>query len=201
MNDIPFFGIVAKKQTYLNIVYILFALPFSTLYFSLLIIGLSLSIGLLIILIGFFIFMGTLVLARMFRFIEIQMSGVFLSIKIPFSETQSKPKSFGDSVNKLFSSGTTWKSILFFLFIKFPLDIIIFSVAISFIAITFDLLLAPVIIDYAWFHDEFIEWLLEDLEDPYILPFFGIVWVFLSLHVVNGLAWIYKVVNPVFLKD
>ncbi len=201
MNNIPFFGIAARKQTYLNIVYILFALPLSTIYFSLLVAGISLSFGLLIILIGILIFIGILALARVFRFIEIQMTDVFLGLKIPVLEKQPKPKGFGESINKLFSSGVTWKSFIFYLFIKFPLDVILFSISMAFIAVTFDLLLAPALVDYGWFDDELIEWLLEELKDPYVLPFLGIIWGFISLHVLNGIAWIYKSVNLVFLKD
>ncbi len=204
MKKIPFFNVVAEKQTYLNLVYILFAFPLSMIYFSLIIAGLSLSLGLLIILVGVFIFAATLLMVRGFRYLEIQMTEAFLNTRIIDRTDRSTSKissKSGSFFNRTFGSGATWKSFVYFLFIKFPLDIVVFSISISFIAITLHLLLAPIIIYYDWFESDLLEVLLDFLEDPYVLPFLGIIWIFISFHVINGLSWIYRLANPVFLKD
>lgn len=201
MKKIPFFNVVAEKQTYMNLLYILFAFPLSTIYFSLILTGLSLSLGLLIILVGVLIFAATLLMVRVFRLLEIQMTEVFLNTRINISAVPETAGKSGNFFKRTFGSGATWKSFVYFLFIKFPLDIVIFSISISFIGITLHLLLAPIIIYYDWFDSEILEILLDFLEDPYVLPFLGLIWIFLSFHVINGLSWIYRLANPVFLKD
>ena len=203
MKKIPFFSVVAEKQTYLNLVYILFAFPLSTIYFSLIITGVSLSIGLLIIIVGIFIFAATLLMVRGFRYLEIQMTEVFLDTRIidPDKAVSWMDGRSGSFFNRTFGSGVTWKAFVYFLFIKFPLDIVIFSISISFIGICLHLLLAPIIIYYDWFESDFLEVLLDFLEDPYVLPFMGVIWIFITFHVINGLSWIYRLANPVFLKD
>jgi hypothetical protein len=47
-----FFGVAARGETYLNIIYLLLAFPLGTAYFVFLVTGLSLGLGLLIIWIG-----------------------------------------------------------------------------------------------------------------------------------------------------
>ena len=201
MKKIPFFNVVAEKQTYLNLVYILFAFPLSTIYFSLIVTGVSLSLGLLIIIVGIFIFAATLLMVRGFRFIEIAMTEAFLSVRIEDRQAKGTTGKSGSFFNRVFGSGATWKSFIYFLFIKFSLDIVVFSISMTFIGITLHLLLAPIIVYYEWFESEPMEILLDFLEDPYVLPFLGIIWVFLTLHVTNGLSWIYRLANPVFLKE
>jgi len=201
MKKIPFFNVVAEKQTYLNLVYILFAFPLSTIYFSLILTGLSLSLGLLIILIGVFLFAATLLMVRGFRYLEIQMTEAFLNTRIHVTTASNTNEKSGSFFNRTFGSGATWKSFVYFLFIKFPLDMVVFTISISFLGITLHLLLAPIIIYYDWFESDILDILLDFLEDPYVLPFLGIIWIFLSFHVINGLSWIYRLANPVFLND
>ena len=73
-KKIPFFSVLGEKQTYLNLVYILFAFPLSVFYFTLTITGLSLSLGLLILVAGFFIFIGTLIMVQGFRWLDVQLT-------------------------------------------------------------------------------------------------------------------------------
>jgi len=97
---------------------------------------------------------------------------------------------------------STWKGFVHYLVIKFPLDTILWSVAVSFLAITLDLLLAPALHQYVWFHDDGVNrWLLEIFEDVYVLPFLGIIWGMISLHVIRGLAWVAGEINTVMLGD
>jgi hypothetical protein len=131
------------------------------------------------------------------------MTEVFLDTRIigPDQAISGKNGRPGSFFNRTFGSGATWKAFLYFLFIKFPLDIVVFSISLCFIGICLHLLLAPIIIYYDWFHSDLLEVLLDFLEDPYVLPFMGVIWIFITFHVINGLSWIYRLANPVFLKD
>jgi len=124
---IPFFSILGEKQTYLNLVYILFAFPLSIFYFSLTIIGLSLSLGLLILVAGFFIFIGTLIMIQGFRWLDVQLSRVFLKTSITIAKEKPEEPGFTNFFKHLFGAGSTWKSFIYYLLIKFPLYAIIHS--------------------------------------------------------------------------
>ena len=199
---IPFFSALGEAQTYLNIVYIFAAFPLSIIYFTLVITGLSLSVGLLVIVAGFFIFIGTLMMIRGFRWLDIQLTRVFLGSTIPLERKEKEKGSFSTFLKQLFGSASTWKGFVHYLVIKFPLDTIIWSISIAFIATTLELLLAPVLYEFWWFEDEHIsEWLIEFFGDVYILPFLGIIWGMISLHVIRGLAWVSREINEAMLSE
>ncbi len=49
---VPFFGVVADPQSYLNIVYLLLGLPLGTAYFVILVTGISTGFGLVVVWVG-----------------------------------------------------------------------------------------------------------------------------------------------------
>jgi hypothetical protein len=200
-KKIPFFSVLGEKQTYLNLVYILFAFPLSVFYFSLTITGLSLSLGLLILVAGFFIFIGTLIMLQGFRWLDVQLTRVFLGQTIAIKKEESPEPGFSNFIKHLFGTGSTWKCFIYYLLIKFPLDTIIWSVTIAFIAVTLDLLLAPILYNEFWYNDDFANFLVRFFGDVYVLPFLGIIWGMISLHVIRGLAWVCREINQVFLSE
>lgn len=200
-KKIPFFSILGEKQTYLNLVYILFAFPLSVLYFSLTLTGLSLSLGLLILVAGFFIFIGTLIMNQGFRWLDIQLTRVFLGKTITMAKLENREPGFSNFIKQLFGTGTTWKSFIYYLLIKFPMDTIVFSLAIAFVAVTLELLLAPLFYDEFLYNDDFTNFLVRFFGDIYVLPFLGIIWGMISLHVIRGLAWVSREINEVFLSE
>jgi len=200
-KKIPFFSVLGEKQTYLNLVYILFAFPLSVFYFTLTITGLSLSLGLLILVAGFFIFIGTLIMVQGFRWLDVQLTRVFLGTTIAIEKEESQEPGFSNFIKHLFGDGSTWKSFIYYLLIKFPLDTIIWSVTIAFIAVTLDLLLAPIFYNEFWYNDDFADFLVNFFGDVYVLPFLGIIWGMISLHVIRGLAWVCREINQVFLSE
>jgi hypothetical protein len=200
-RKIPFFSVLGEQQTYLNLIYILFAFPLGTLYFSLTVTGVCLSLGLLIIVAGFFVFIGTLIMLQGFRWLDIQLTRVFLGTAIPVSKEEKPQPGFTNFLNQLLGMGITWKILIFYLLIKFPMDTIIWSITIAFVAVTFDLLLAPVFYDTIFYNDEFSDFLVRFFGDVYVLPVLGIIWGMISLHVIRGLAWVCREVNLAFLSD
>jgi hypothetical protein len=199
---IPFFSVLGETQTYLNIVYIFAAFPLSIVYFSLVVTGLSLSLGLLVIVAGFFIFIGTLLMLRGFRWMDVQLTRVFLSHTIEIKKDMARLGGFSGFMSQLFGSAVTWKSLVHYLVIKFPLDTVAWTISITFLAMTLDLLLAPALSQYMWFGDDDINrWLLDFFGDVYILPFLGIIWGMISLHVIRGMAWVCREINQVMLSD
>ena len=200
-KKIPFFSVLGDKQTYLSLVYILFAFPLSILYFSLSFTGLSLSIGLLILVAGLFIFIGTLLMNQGFRWLDIQLTRVFLGKTITMAKVENREPGFSNFLKQLFGAGTIWKSFIYYLFIKFPIDTIIWSLTVSFIAVTLELLLAPVLNIEFLHNDDFANFLIRIFGDIYVLPFLGIIWGMISLHVIRGFSWVLREINQAFLSD
>ncbi|MFC2080605.1 sensor domain-containing protein [Bacteroidota bacterium] len=58
--------------------------------------GFSLSVGLLVIAVGFFIFIGTLLMIRGFRWLDIQLTRVFLAKTIPIIKDESSDGRFSE---------------------------------------------------------------------------------------------------------
>ncbi len=200
-QKIPFFSVLGEIQTYLNIAYILFAFPLGLMYFCLIVTGVSLSAGLLVIAVGFFVFIGTLLMVRGFRWLDVQLTRIFLGKTIPVTETKNRQNGFSSFLKRIFGSGLTWKCFLYYLLVKLPLDMIIWSVTVTFLAITFDLLLAPALEQYWWWDDDLARWLIDFFDEVYVLPFLGVLWGILSLHVIRGLAWVSREINVIFLQD
>ena len=198
---VPFFSVLGEKQTYLNIVYILFAFPLSIFYFTLTITGFSLSLGLLILVAGFFIFIGTLIMLQGFRWLDVQLTRVFLGKPINIKKQEPKEPGLSNFIEHLFGNGSSWKSLIFYVLIRFPLDTIIWSVTITFMAVTLELLVAPLFSDEFLYNDDFINFLVMIFDDIYVLPFLGIIWGLISLHVIRGLAWVCREINEAFLSD
>jgi len=56
------------------------------------------------------------------------------------------------------------------------MDTIIWCITITFIAVTLELLLAPVIYNEFLYKDDFTDFLVRFFGDIYVLPFLGIIW-------------------------
>ncbi|MGM0771456.1 MAG: sensor domain-containing protein, partial [Halobacteriota archaeon] len=78
-----FFGVVTRKQTYLNLTYLLFSFPLGTAYFIFLVTGLSMGLSLSITLIGIPILILMLVTWWELASFERQIAIWLLGINIP----------------------------------------------------------------------------------------------------------------------
>ena len=65
-----FFGVIARRQTWLNLMYLVLAFPLGLAYFILLVVGLSVSISLVIIVVGIPILLGLILLWRVLGNLE-----------------------------------------------------------------------------------------------------------------------------------
>ena len=90
-QKLNFFTVIIQRQTYLNLLYLLFSFPLGIFYFVILTSGISLGLGMLITLFGIPILFGILLLWRVFAKFEIILTTTLLDIKIsPISKKKSK---------------------------------------------------------------------------------------------------------------
>ena len=192
-----FFGVVAEPRSYLNIVYLLLAFPLGTFYFVFLVTGLSLGFGLIITLVGIPILLlvlsGSWVLCRFER----QVAITLLDEDIPLSVSRPASGGLWSRVKALLKDRVTWTGVIY-LFLKFPLGIVTFTIAVTLIAVTVGFLAAPT---YMWTSDPLVWgiWSFDPFPWSWILTIIGIPMVFISLHLMNAIAIVFGRMTRVML--
>ena len=193
-----FFGVVAEPRSYLNIVYLLLAFPLGTFYFVFLVTGLSLGFGLIITLFGvpilLLVFKGSWALCRFEREVAITL----LNEDIPLSVSRPASGGLWSRVKALLKDRVTWTGVLY-LFLKFPLGIVTFTISVTLIAVTVGLLAAPT---YMWTSDSLVwgSWSFDPFPWSWILTIIGIPMVFISLHLMNAIAILFGRMTRLMLE-
>jgi hypothetical protein len=189
------FGVVVRAQTYLNLLYVWLAFPLGLFYFLFFVIGTTLGVALTIVLVGFFILL--LVLAGWWGFAELerQMAIGLLRADIRYARHFGAPgKSFAQQLGGYFTDPVSWTGLLFLL-LKFPLGLVTFIVAVFFVALSGALLTAPLTfafspieISFTWTY----VWVIDTLGEALLAFLIGLPVALITLHVHNGMAWLWK---------
>jgi hypothetical protein len=191
-----FFEVYIKKQTYLNLVYLLLAFPLGLSYFIFLITGLSVGLGLLIIWVGILILL--LVYAVWYGMLALErILAIYLLNEAipPMIKRDLSGKSLWEKLAATLTSSVTWKG-LFFLFLKFPLGLVSFVALTVFGSISAALLAAPLYyntfspeIDFT-FENVPVQsfWLIDSLPEAMTACFVGFLLLTASLHLFNAMA-------------
>jgi len=181
-----YFGILIKGQTYLNLLYLVLSFPLGLIYFIFIVVALSLGAGLLIVWIGLLFWLFLFAGSWMFAALERQLAISMLHVEIPV--TSKEPKSTGTVWQRFIdhiSNASTWKGLLY-LFLKFPLGILFFTLAVTFLSIAFVFILAPALYPLASYNlgftvvDSALKAALVSLTGLLILPGF--------MHILNFCA-------------
>ncbi len=194
-NRVLFFGIMSSGQAYLNLLYVLAAFPLGLFYFVYLVSGLSLGISLSIIWVGVPLLLlvgaGWWLMASFERYMAIHLLKEDVSeMSLPANPTDDLWTRF----KTYFSNPVTWKSLLY-LFIKFPLGLATFVVLALIVTLTLGLLSMP----FTYQHVELFQgisfgfgvWQIDSLFDALLAALVGLILWPVTLHVTNGLAWVY----------
>jgi hypothetical protein len=196
-----FFKVVAKKQTYLNILYLLLSFPLGIAYFVFLVTGLSLGAGLLVLLVGAFIWLGVLLASKQLMIFERKLATLLLDTS--FNEAPHSYNNEGVVRRLQLEVGdlNNWKALIY-LFSKFVIGIFNFVVSVTLISVSIGLIFAPMLAiffsnvsgyDISLYYNgwgEFLglNWTLY--EEIIIDALIGIVIGLLSLHFMNIMAYI-----------
>jgi hypothetical protein len=193
-----FFGVMVRSQTYLNALYLLLAFPLGLAYFLFLITGISLGFALLIVWVGLLILV--LVIAGWYGLIFFER---WLAIHLlhedipPMSRRSLNGLSLWQQFTAMITNPVTWKGLAYLL-ARFPLGILFFTILVTLVSVSGALLAAPFY--YTWFHPQiqfgwnglFFNpiWVIDTLPEALLASLIGIFAVFVSMHIVNGLAWV-----------
>lgn len=185
-----FFGVFAKGQTYLNLAYLLLAFPLGVFYFTLLITGFSLGIGLFILWIGIAILAAMFALSWLFTAFErIQAIGMLHADVPPMSRPVQPNATLWEQIKSFFANPVTWKGLVFLL-LKFPIGIADFVVVVTLGCTSLAMLSAPLI--YRWAPIHFFEYTVDSLGLAVGISLLGVLLATGSLHVFNWLADLQK---------
>ena len=181
-----FFGVVVNPQSYLNIAYLLLAFPLGILYFTLLVTGLSVGFGMVVTIVGIPIILLVLGMSWILCKFEREVAVAVLGEQIPAASNQLIAKGWWSRFKAYLTDRVTWTGVLYLL-LKFPLGIATFTIAVTLISTTLGLLAAPL---YTWASNPVVwgSWEFDPFPWSWILTLIGIPMIFISLHVMNGVA-------------
>lgn len=185
-----FFGVALRSRSYLNAVYLLLAFPLGIAYFVFLLTGWALGVGLTVIWIGLVILLLVLLLSFALSAFERQQAIHLLGAEIgPLSEDLGESAEFWPRAKSFFANKVTWTGMAFLL-MKFPLGVASFVLLVTGGAFSFALIAAPVY--YRWEPPEINLWYIDTMPEALLASLIGVLCSFLTLHAVNGLAWIWR---------
>jgi hypothetical protein len=195
---VRFFGVIARGSTYLNLLYVLLAFPLGLFYFIFLVVGLSLGLSLLIILVGILVLLIVFAGWLAFGAFERQMAIWLLREEIPpMTPPQLRDRPAESAVSwkgfvAYLTNPVTWTSLVY-LFVKFPLGILSFVISVTALSVTAVFITSPLTFPFfqpeVWFTWNSL-WKIDTLGDAMIAFVIGVALLFISLHVLNGLAWV-----------
>jgi two-component system, OmpR family, phosphate regulon sensor histidine kinase PhoR len=185
-------GVVRQRQTYLNLLYLLAAFPLGILYFVLLVTGISTGLGTAIVLVGLPVLVLTMLGWWLLARFERELTMWWLGVEIrPMAQPLPPGLPLMDRLRAYLRNPVTWKSLAY-LMVKFFFGVLAFSVVTALISLTFRLLFAPlpyvveVLTGGGLPPDRVLGLALSSL-----LIGLGLIVGFLTLHIVNALAWVW----------
>lgn len=197
-----FFGVIARPQSYINIFYLLLAFPLGIAYFVFLVTGISVGASLIIIWVGIpilaLVFAGSWAMREFERILAVSLLKEDIPHTIQGPSTGIVDQNLS-SVESIFigtwrrfklhlTNRLTWTGMLY-LFLKFPLGIGSFVMVVVLVSVTGALVGAPF---YYWVDDgiDLGNWQVDVVWEALILMLAGIPLAFISLHLMNGAAFL-----------
>ena len=179
-----FFGVVTEPKAWGALLYLLFTLATGIIYFTWTVTGISLSLGLLVLIIGIPIAGVFILSTRGLALLEGRMVEALLGIRMPHRPLFSpKDQGLWAKFKSLLIDKYTWFSMVYML-LQLPLGIIYFTVFITLIAASLSLIVSP-ILELGFNLPLFTSWNTLYYLQGWVFPFAVIVGVlifFITLH-------------------
>ena len=189
-----FFKAPFRLRTYTNLLYLALAFPLGLLYFIFLAVGIPLGLGLTLIWIGIpilaLVFAGSWGLAAMERQLAIHALGAPVPPMSQPAVEATQP--VWERVKTFFSNPVTWKGMAFLL-LKLPLGIVSFIAIVFLLSLSVSLLAVPFFWQWgADFEADGVILLVDSWGEAWLFALLGLVLLFISLNLLNGLALVWR---------
>ncbi len=190
-----FFRAPFRLRTYTNLLYLLLAFPLGLIYFVFLTVGLALGYGLTVVWVGFpilaLVFAGSWWLSAMERRLAIGLLGAEVPPMAP--PPSADAVGFWQRVKTFLANPVTWKGMAYLL-LKLPLGVVSFVAVVTSLSVSASLALVPVL--WPWtdvtFDVDFGVWQPSTFTGSLICGLVGVIFLFLSLNLLNGLAFFWR---------
>jgi len=186
-----FFGVAAEPRTYAALFYMLLSLATGIFYFTWVVTGVSLSLGLAVLIIGVpfvILYFGSV---RVLSLVEGRLVEVMLGERMPrrpLYSTRGQP--LLERIKALFTDPRTWSTQLYFL-LMLPLGIVYFTVAITGLALSAGFIAAPLVMLFGGSAHVQFDGPLVFAYQPWAWPLLlvlGVALLFGMLHVARGVG-------------
>jgi uncharacterized membrane protein len=195
-----FFAVYSDPRAYVSLFFMFLSLVTGILYFTFALTGLSLSLGLAILIIGLPVFLGFIGITRVISLAEGRLLEAVSGERMPRRPVHSGASSgFVARVVEMLKDAQTWTTILYLL-LMLPLGIIYFVTAVTWLALAVSFVLIPVFgiaqrLDWLpWAYESPIVFTPAWLDTPGGWVFsvvFGIVLLTSLLHVARGVVTVH----------
>jgi hypothetical protein len=187
-NAPGFFGVIGRPRSYLNALYLLLAMPLGTVYFTVVVTGISLGISLMVVaLVGVPILIALWYVVHVFMQLERALAAGLVGVSAPpVDPLPAWPGGLWKHFKNFMRHAPSWKALLYFV-LRFPVAVVVFTVAVTLISVSLGMAFAPV---YMWASDS-VTWgdrTIDPFWPSFALVPIGVILVPVSLHVMNALA-------------
>ncbi len=193
------FGVVLEKQTYKNMGYLLLSFPLGSLYFAILVPGISLSFSLMILVVGFPLLLGVLLLSdhllRFERFLlrTILNEPVHLERRRPLTPERRIFVRLGERL----AQGHTWRGLLYLL-LRFAMGLVSFVLVVVLTPVS--LLLISLPLTYRFIPVHMFDRTVTNFDQALICCSTGAILALVSTHLFNGWTALWKRVATALLS-
>jgi len=188
-----FFGVYADPRAYLCLLYLLLTLVTGVAYFTFATIGLSLSFGLAILIIGVPFFLAFIGIARVIALAEGRIVESLLGVRMPRRPPyRDRDTPFWQRVVEMLKDPRTWSTLLYLL-LMLPLGVFYFTFAVVGIVVSIATFLAPIFM--LLYHAGLVQ--IDGTVDsphPALLPLISILGLLLltvTMHLARGLGYLH----------
>jgi uncharacterized membrane protein len=196
-----FFGVVVEPRAYAALFYMLLSLATGIFYFTWVVTGVSMSAGLLVLIIGIpfaILFLGSV---RVLSLVEGRLVEVMLGERMPRRPLyNSRGKPWLERIGEMFTDPRTWGTLLYML-AMLPLGIVYFTTAIMLISVSLTAIVTPILVWSGvaetsvsvdgWQMLNIGNGVLSTSLEPWALPLLlvgGVLLLFLTLHIARGIG-------------
>jgi len=195
-----FFGIVGDSSAWGALFYMLLSLATGILYFTVIVTGLSLTLGLMVLIIGVPLALLFIAMVRAISLAEGRLVEGLLGERMPRRPRIAYTGSIWERVKGWFTDYRTWTTMLYML-LQLALGIIYFTLAVTGLALALGLFVAPIVqvlFDTPFARDFSYGYYLY----PWAMPFVmlgGILLFFLTLWMAKGIGYLHAQYAKVML--
>lgn len=186
-----FFGVAADARTYGALFYMLLTMATGTFYFTWVVTGASLSVGLLILIIGIPLLMLFLASVRLLSLVEGRIVEVLLGERMPRRPLYTqRGKGWLERIKEMFTDGRTWTAMGYMLLMQ-PLGVAYFTVAVTLLSVSLGLMAAPVFLLLGHLGAFNLQGLDITPSSPWLWPLCfvaGVVLLFATLHLARAVG-------------